>query len=190
MWSRGRLDIGLLDFAAALAYTAISPPKENVHNRIAEFWPDDLIQTCLSVRSGFDSLLATFDFDKDDEILISAVTVPAMKDIICDHDLVPVPLDLNVNTAFPALDACRSKVTSRTRAIVLAPLFGTRTDLTEYRKLADEFNLILVEDAAQAFDGIYCGDQSAHVSMFSFGSIKRRTALGGGCYGVSKQQHG
>ena len=47
---------------------------------------------CLSVRSGFDLLLAALDLPPKSEVLITALTIPDMVRIIKDHDLVPVPL--------------------------------------------------------------------------------------------------
>jgi dTDP-4-amino-4,6-dideoxygalactose transaminase len=63
---------------------------------------------------------------------------------------------------------------------VVAPLFGTRGDLDPLFAVAKKFDLLVIEDCAQAFAGReFGGSADAVVSMFSFGPLKYATALGG-----------
>ena len=60
--------------------------------------------------------------------------------------------------------------------ILVAHLFGSRVDLAPLARPG----VLLVEDCAQSFRGPGArGDPPADVSLFSFGSIKTATALGG-----------
>jgi perosamine synthetase len=62
----------------------------------------------------------------------------------------------------------------------VAHLFGGRVDLGPVAGFAREHGLSLVEDCAQAFRGPgSVGDPAADVSMYSFGTLKTSTALGG-----------
>lgn len=180
MWSRGRLDITIRDFAAAFAYVILPGNRSRVVNQLANFSAaQNTAVPCLSVRSAMDTLLSILNYGSTDEILFSAINVPAMQQIAEAHNLVAVGIQVERASAFPSIEECRRRITKRTRAMVLAPLFGARVDLAPFRALADEFNLLLIEDAAQAFDGEYRGSPYADVSLFSFGPIKRSTALGG-----------
>ena len=179
MWSRGRLDITIRDFVAAFACACSPGNRQRTMDRLNRFSEVGTAIPCLSVRSAFDTLLSVLNYSPADEILFSAISVPAMQQIAEEHGLVAVRLDVQSDVVFPSVSECRARITKRTRAIVLAPLFGAQVDLAPFRTIADEFDLILVEDAAQAFDGVYRGSPAAHVSLFSFGPIKRATALGG-----------
>lgn len=179
MWSRGRLDITIRDFAAAFFFAGSPGNRQQTTNQLANFSDVGTAIPCLSVRSAFDTLLSVLDYSPTDEILFSAINVPTMQQIAEEHGLVAVRLDVESEVAFPSVEECRARITKRTRAIILAPLFGAQVDLAPFRAIADEFCLILIEDAAQAFDGVYRGSPAAHVSLFSFGPIKRATALGG-----------
>jgi perosamine synthetase len=54
--------------------------------------------------------------------------------------------------------------------------------------LAEEHNLLVVEDCAQAFVGMqFTGERGADVSMFSFGTIKTTTAFGGAVIRVKNE---
>jgi perosamine synthetase len=132
------------------------------------------------VRSGFDLLLGALDLPRGSEVLVSAITIPDMIRIIEHHGLVAVPVDLDLGRMTPTADAWRKAVTPATRLILVAHLFGGRTEMEPVLELARQHNLRVIEDCAQAFDGIrYEGDLRADVSMFSFGTIKNTTALGG-----------
>jgi len=136
---------------------------------------------CASVRSGFELLLEALALEPDSEVLVSAVTHPDMPRILERHNLVPVPVDIDPATLAPSTAELEAAITKRTRAVLVAHLFGGRVDLKPIAAVARANGLLLVEDCAQSLR--HAGDQGdgvADVSMFSFGSIKTCAALGGG----------
>ena len=180
MWSRKRLDISWRD----LAYGAVQcwlPADAAADRRARESWSaDGEALACLSVRSGFDLLLASLRLPAGSEVLVSAVTIPDMVEIIAAHGLRAVPVDLTPATMAPRLDMVRRAITPASRAILAAHLFGGRIDLAPLADAAQEYGLLLIEDCAQAYCGPgFHGHAQADVSMFSFGPIKTATALGG-----------
>jgi dTDP-4-amino-4,6-dideoxygalactose transaminase len=63
---------------------------------------------------------------------------------------------------------------------VVAPLFGTRGELSPLFAEAKRHGLRVIEDGAQAFAGRdWTGHPEADVTLFSFGPLKFATALGG-----------
>jgi dTDP-4-amino-4,6-dideoxygalactose transaminase len=71
-------------------------------------------------------------------------------------------------------------ITPRTRAILVAHLFGACAEMVPIVDFARQHDLRVVEDCAQAFVGSdYAGHPDADCSLFSFGPIKTATALGG-----------
>ena len=135
---------------------------------------------CHSVRSGWDLWLGAQDFRAGDEVLVSAVTHPDMVRIVRGHGLRAVPVDLGSRTLAPLPSALEAALTPRTRVLLVAHLFGGRIDLDFVAGFARRNGLILVEDCAQAFQGPeLVGDSVADVSLYSFGTLKTSTALGG-----------
>jgi len=135
---------------------------------------------CFSVRSGWDLWLGAQGLRVGDEVLVSAVTHPDMVRIIRGHGLRAVPVDIDLETLAPRPWMLEAALTLRTRVILVAHLFGGRMDLGEVARFAREHGLLLVEDCAQAFQGPErMGDPGADVSMYSFGTLKTSTALGG-----------
>jgi perosamine synthetase len=181
LWSRHRLDIRARDFAYALAAALWARDADSRSVRLAGTWsPSGHGIACRSVRSGFHLLLDALALRTGDEVLVSAVTHPDMVRILEAHGLVAVPVDLDVATLSPRLDIAERLVTRRTRAILVAHLFGGRFEMEPLVAFAKAHRLLLWEDCAQAFTGPGdSGHPSADVSMYSFGALKTCTALGG-----------
>jgi dTDP-4-amino-4,6-dideoxygalactose transaminase len=100
--------------------------------------------------------------------------------IIREHGLRAVPIDIDPETLALRPGMLEVALTPRTRVILVAHLFGGRMDLGPVSRFARENGLLLVEDCAQAFHGPESmGDSAADVSMYSFGTLKTSTALGG-----------
>ena len=177
MWVRRRLDIQWSDLAFGLWRCFF--PGESRREAIERCWNAPALVT-LSVRTGFDLCLQALELPKGSEVLMSAVNVPAMFRLVEEHGLVPVPLDIDAASLRPTVEDVRQAITPRTRAIVVAHLFGTRVDLGDVAALARERGLVLIEDHAQAFSGISdAASVGADLALWSFGPIKAATALGG-----------
>jgi perosamine synthetase len=141
--------------------------------------PDDAL-VCLSVRSGFDLLLGTLAWPPGSEVVVSAVTHPDMVGILELHGLRPVPVDLDLETLAPPPELVEAAITQDTRALLLAPLFGTSYDLAPYATIARRHGLLVLDDRAQALrEPGLDGGLETDVALYSLGPIKTATALGG-----------
>jgi len=159
-----------------------SQSRLELEGAIASHWPPSRsLQVTLSVRTAFDLLLQALDFPPGTGVLMSGVNVRHMVEIVEFHGLVPIPVDLDLDTLAPNLDHFRRLISPQTRLFVMAHLFGSIIPLAPYIDLCRQHQIILVEDCAQAFaQSYYLGDEQVEVSLFSFGPIKTCTALGGG----------
>ena len=82
------------------------------------------------------------------------------------------------------IDLSKIELTEKSKAMVIAPLFGTAcTNIHEIQKYCQDNNLLLIEDAAQALaitDGVnHCGT-FGDVGTFSFYADKTITTAEGG----------
>jgi perosamine synthetase len=178
--TRLRLDISLRDLLFALA-ACLAAERRSREGRVLQAWAGgEEGLACLSVRSGFDLLLQALALQPGDEVAVSAVTHPDMVHVLETHGLRALPIDLDPETLAPRPDLLERAFTVRTRAVLVAHLFGGRADLNPLAAIARRRGLLLVEDCAQSFRGPEnAGDPLADVSLFSFGPIKTATALGG-----------
>ena len=179
MIPRGAPYIAWSDLAAAALNCLGTGDRESAQERIETAWAPNSV-VLLSVRSGLDALFQVLALPALSEVIVSAITIPHILDILAHHGLVAVPVDVDTDTLAVDVNAIGRAITSRTKAILVAHLFGSRMSLDRIAAVATEHGLLLLEDCAQANDGsAYRGHADSAVSMFSFGAIKRQTALGG-----------
>lgn len=183
MWARHRPDVTYGDLIyAAKACLDWRPAAEGDLNAavVGDWIPLDQAVVCLSVRSGFDLLLHAIGPRTGDEVLFSDVTIRGMLRVAEQAGYAPrgAPIDRVTLAATP--ESIERRITPRTRAVVVAHLFGSRNPLGPIAEVTRPRGVVLAEDAAQAFAGrAYAGDPNADVTLFSFGMIKRCTAAGG-----------
>jgi perosamine synthetase len=190
MWSRRRLDIGFLDLAYGLMTCILPSNRRTAAANVERFWSDqDDVLVCLSVRSGFDLFLASLELPQDSEVLMSALTIPDMGKIVRKYGLIPIPIDLDVESMTALPELFESAVGPHSKILLPTHLFGGRCSIEPLLEIARRRGLIVVEDCAQAFDGgEYKGSPEVDVIMFSFGPIKSSTALGGGILRVRDRE--
>jgi dTDP-4-amino-4,6-dideoxygalactose transaminase len=178
MIPRGTPDIGWRDLLAGVC-DCLFPPSEAQAQAAVEAASGGLSLACLSVRSAFDLLLQALALPPGSEVLVSAVTIPDMLRVLEYHGLVAVPVDLHMEQMTIDAATLERAVTASTRAVLVAHLFGSRIELEPVVAFAHKYDLLLLEDCAQAYDGSYQGHLASDAALFSFGPIKTSTALGG-----------
>jgi len=181
MWVRLQLDFSWWDFAFGMSRLML-PHDDTVLRSAIErrFSADGNALTTLSVRSGFDLLLGAMQWPAGSEIVCSALNIPDMTMVARENGIVPVPVDLDFERLAPDLDTIKRAITPKTKAILIAHLYGNFVPLEPIIAIARWHDLMLIEDCAENYDGVYHGHPDADVSLFSFGPLKTATSLAGG----------
>lgn len=119
---------------------------------------------CIGVANGLDALRLIFKaylemgvMKEGDEIIVPANTYIASILAITDNRLTPVLVEPNINTYNIDPFLIESKITVRTKGIMIVHLYGQNAMHPEVQRLVEKYNLKLVEDNAQA-QGCYFGD--------------------------------
>lgn len=95
----------------------------------------------------------------------------------------PVLCEVDFDTANIDVALLREVITEKTRAVLPVHYAGLPCDMDEITAIAEEFNLYVVEDAAQALGSVYKGRKAGtlgDVGCFSFHSVKNITCGEGG----------
>ncbi len=186
MIPRKRIDIGGADLASGLFGCFMPGDAARLAASIEGKWDIQANLACLSVRSGLDALLGALALPRGSEILISAVNIADMPRILEAHGLVPVPVDIDRQTLAVSVATLESARTPRTRAVLIAHLFGSRMPMQGISKFCNKNKYLLIEDCAQGYIGDgWRGEPLADARLFSFGPVKPATALGGAVLGFS-----
>jgi len=123
------------------------------------------------------------DCPKNSEVITPILTFATTLSPILKKELTPVFVDVEPETYIVNIDQVEQAITSKTKALMIPSLLGNVPDLRRLRKLADENNLIFIEDSADTlgatFDNIPTGKFS-DISTTSFYGSHIITAAGEG----------
>ena len=118
-----------------------------------------------------------------DEVIVPAITFVATANAAIYLGAKPVFADVDPETLLIDPNDVRRKITPNTRAIVAMDYAGQPCDYAALRKIADEFNLVLIADGCHSLGG-KLNDQPvgslADYTCFSLHPIKQITAGEGG----------
>lgn len=145
---------------------------------------------CIGVGNGFDAMVLIFKayiqlgkLQKDDEVIVPANTYIASILAIIQADLIPVLVEPKLETYNINPDLIQEKLSPKTKAILAVHLYGQLAEMDGINKIAQENNLIVVEDAAQAHGAISDFRKTENLSntiAYSFYPGKNLGALGDG----------
>lgn len=151
------------------------------------------INHAIGVANGLDALRLIFKayielgvMREGDEVIVPANTYIASILAITDNRLTPVLVEPDINTYNLDIDRVEQLITERTRAIMVVHLYGRVCWDKELERIAQKYNLKIIEDNAQAIGAIYTypdGRQKktgnlGNAAGFSFYPGKNLGALG------------
>ena len=117
---------------------------------------------CIGVANGLDALRLIFrayielgEMKEGDEIIVPANTYIASILAITDNRLSPVLVEPALSTFNIDPYLIESRITERTKGIMIVHLYGKNAMHPEIQRLVDKYNLKLIEDNAQAHGAFY-----------------------------------
>ena len=138
---------------------------------------------CSSGTAALHLALCALNVGPGDEVIVPDVTFVASANAVKYVGATPVFVDVDLKTWNASIDAIRSAVTPRTRAIVAVHLYGNPMDCQALQDLSDELRVPVVEDAAQGLGGWFNGaalGTFGQLATFSFYGNKVVTTGEGG----------
>jgi perosamine synthetase len=118
-----------------------------------------------------------------DEVILPSFTIISCAAAIIRTGAIPVLVDACPQTWNMNTDLIRARITARTKAIMVVHIYGMPTDMDHVLRLASEYGLKVIEDAAevhgQTYRGRPCGS-FGDLSIFSFYPNKHITTGEGG----------
>lgn len=92
-----------------------------------------------------------------DEVITVATGFPTTVNPSLQYGLVPVFVDVDIPTYNVKSDMIEAAVSDKTRAIMIAHTLGNPFDLAEVMRVAQKYNLLVVEDCCDALGAKYDG---------------------------------
>ena len=120
---------------------------------------------------------------KGDEVIMPTFTIISCAMAVTKLGAVPVLVDSDLYTWNMNVDEIESKITPKTKAIMMVHLYGLPAEADKILELAKKYNIKVIEDAAemhgQTYNGRPCGS-FGDISIFSFYPNKHITTGEGG----------
>lgn len=145
---------------------------------------------CIGVANGLDALTLTLRAWKElgllkdgDEVIVPANTYIASVLAITENRLKPILVEPDEATFNLCPEKTSKSITANTRAILAVHLYGQMAPMPALMALAEQHNLLVLEDAAQAHGASIGGRKAGnwgHAAGFSFYPGKNLGALGDG----------
>lgn len=153
------------------------------------------VNHCIACANGLDALRLIIKayielgvFSEGDEIIVPANTYIATILAITDNKLIPVFIEPDINTYNIDLNLIEQVITPKTKAIMIVHLYGRSCWSDDLDRIAEKYNLKIIEDNAQAIGATICDQNSkkynqktgslGNAAGFSFYPGKNMGALG------------
>ena len=146
------------------------------------------VSHCVGVGNGLDALrlilmgyMVMGRIKEGDEVILPTNSFIATALAVSQCGLVPVLADCDLVTYNIDPASAEEKITNKSRAIIAVHLYGQVADMDKLKQLALKYNLLLIEDAAQAHGAVYKGKKVGSIgdaAVFSFYPVKNLGSLG------------
>jgi len=167
-------------------YFVGGPIIKEFEKNLAEYLDVKHVIACANGTDALQIALMALGLKPGDEIIVPSFTYVATAEVIGLLNLKPVMVDSRLEDFNVSADLIRPHITEKTKAIVPVHLFGQTCDMEPILKLAEEHNLFIVEDNAQAIGSKYTfpnGQKKSAGTMGHIGTTSFFPAKNLGCFG-------
>jgi len=137
-----------------------------------------------SATAGLHLALESLAIGEGDEVIVPTYTFTATAEVVRYLGATPVFVDVLESTFNIDPEAIQRAITPRTKVIMPVHFAGLACDMSAIFKLAKQYNLKVVEDAAHALPSTYkgqlVGSLDSDITVFSFYANKTMTTGEGG----------
>lgn len=162
------------------------PVVRQFSQKLADYLQVKHVIPCANGTDALQIALMALDLKPGDEVITCPFTFVATAEVIALLQLKPVFVDVHPDTFLIDASKIEAAITDRTKAIIPVHLFGQGADMQEIMRIAEQYNIAVIEDNAQAIGAdFYFENKSSqkfgtigHIGCTSFFPSKNL-----GCYG-------
>jgi dTDP-4-amino-4,6-dideoxygalactose transaminase len=173
-------------------WLSAGPKVKEFETQFADYLGEDI--KCCAIANCTSALhisLLVSDIKKGDEVILSGLTFIAALNVVTYSGATPVLADCKSYKDWNvSVSDISSKITKKTRAIMIVHFAGYPCDMSELIMLAKDNNIILIEDVAHAIGAEYKGRKCGtfgDIACFSFFANKNLSTGEGGMF-VTKSE--
>lgn len=180
-----QVDTSVMEVIESTAYIN-GPQVHAFQSELKAYLGVNHVIPCANGTDALQIAMMGLDLKPGDEVITADFTFAATVEVIALLGLTPVLVDVDPVTFNIDLEAIRKAITPKTRAIVPVHLFGLAAPMEALMEIAEEHNLYVIEDNAQAIGGNYTfsdGRKAKTGTIGHVGSTSFFPSKNLGCYG-------
>ncbi len=162
---------------------ALGPKAREFEEMIAEYIRVKYAVAVSSGTTGLHILVRALGIGEGDEVLVPSFTFAASVNVILYERAIPIFVDIESDTYNLNPEDLERKITKRTKAIMAVDIFGHPAEWDEILRIADKYNLKVIDDSCEALGAEYKGKkvgQFGDAACFAFYPNKQITTGEGG----------
>ncbi|MEO8515996.1 MAG: DegT/DnrJ/EryC1/StrS family aminotransferase [Flavobacterium sp.] len=165
----------------------INGPQVHKFQKMLEEYLD--VKHVIPCANGTDALqiaMMGLGLKPGDEVITADFTFAATVEVIALLQLVPVLVDVEMDSMNICIEAFKKAITPKTKAIVPVHLFGRAANMDAIMEIANEHNLYVIEDNAQAIGADYTSKNGSKKKVGAIGHVAATSFFPSknlGCYG-------
>jgi len=165
-------------------YLGMGEEVKLFEEKIKTYLQTNMVVVCVNTgTSALHLSLSALGLKEGDEVLVPSLTYIASYQAISATGAKPISCEVVPSTLFIDIEDAKKRITENTKVIMPVHYGSNSKEMDEVYNLAKEYDLRVVEDAAQAFgskrDGKFVGTDG-DIICFSFDGIKNITSGEGG----------
>ena len=139
-------------------------------NRYAKYCNTKYAVGCANGTDALYLAIKSLDLPKNSEVILPAMTYCSTLFSIIRSGLKPILVDISNNKSTICVNSLKKKINKKTKLIIMVHLYGEPCDYFEIKKLIQNKNIFLIEDAAQAH-GAYLSKNNKKILAGSMSDI-------------------
>ena len=168
------------------------PRVEEFENKFCEYTGAKYAAAISNCTTALHLAMIIAGIGKDDEVICPSMSYIATANCIKYVGAKPVFAEINPDNYNIDIKHVKKLITDKTKAVIIVHQIGMPADIDEFKKLCDEHNLKLIEDAACAAGSSYKGKKigsHSDIVCFSFHPRKVITTGEGGMITTSNPDY-
>jgi len=167
---KSEIDTAIMECVESASF--INGPKVKAFQENLERYLD--VKHVIPCGNGTDALqiaMMGMGLKPGDEVIVPSFTYVATVEVIALLGLNPVMVDVDEDSFNLTGEIIEQAITIHTRAIVPVHLFGQSTDMDTVQKVADKYNLSIIEDNAQSIGAVYTFEDGKSAKTGTIGQV-------------------
>jgi dTDP-4-amino-4,6-dideoxygalactose transaminase len=145
--------------------------EAGLKEKLVKIFPDYHIVFTDSGRSAFQLAIQSLNLENS-EMLIPAYICDIFEPILKHYNIKPIYLDIDLKTFHANLDNVESKITAKTKSILICHTYGLPAEMNKILEIAKKYNLKIIEDCAHLhLFGLPRTESRGNCAFFSFAKL-------------------